>query len=91
MEHLFLGKILLVIGLQFVIHIAITLVIFHVLFGKLKKQWIENVQKQNKMNEIYNENIEISEDNFRVMNVNFNRRINIINSNLSKIMKNDKN
>jgi hypothetical protein len=73
MEHLISNKIFMVIILQFAIN-AITFVTFYILFSKLKKQWIEQVQKQNKFNEIYNENIQICEDNFRVINTNIKRR-----------------
>jgi hypothetical protein len=64
MEHLLSNKIFII--LQFAIN-AITFVTFYVLLSKLKKQWIEQVQKQNKFNEIYNENIQICEDNFHVI------------------------
>jgi hypothetical protein len=73
MERLLSNKIFMVIILQFAIN-AITFVTFYVLLSKLKKQWIEQVQKQNKFNEIYNENIQICEDNFRVINTNIKRR-----------------
>jgi hypothetical protein len=66
MEHLLSNKIFMVIILQFAIN-AITFVTFYILLSKLKKQWIEQVQKQNKFNEIYNENIQICEDNFHVI------------------------
>jgi hypothetical protein len=73
MERLLSNKIFMVIILQFAIN-AITFVTFYILLSKLKKQWIEQVQKQNKFNEIYNENIQICEDNFRVINTNIKRR-----------------